>query len=279
MELAGAVGILTGASRGIGVYLAEELARKGVHLALAARSADDLERTAEKVRAWGVRAIAVPTDVSARADLENLLQRTSDELGDGDLLVNNAGVEMTGHFEDLDMDRIATTVETNLTAVMMLTRIVAPGMVARGRGHICNIASAAGKAARPYGSVYSATKHALVGFSWSLRAELQPRGVEVSVVCPGYVSDAGMFATREAHAGKPPPALKTCTPEEVARATIENIERNRAEVVVGPVLMKAADVFHALSPDLAIWVGRRGGLYDYLEREAMAGSTAPPRSE
>lgn len=268
MELSGTVGILTGASRGIGVLLAERLADKGVALALAARSPEGLETTAETIRARGGRAIVVPTDVTDRGALKNLVDRTTSELGDIGLLVNNAGVEMVGYFEGLDPDQIESTIATNLTATIMLTRMVVPQMIARRRGHVCNIASMAGKSARPYGVVYSATKHGVVGFSWGLRAELAPHGVEVSVICPGYVSEVGMFAERAGQAGKVPGALKIVSPQRVADSTIATIERNRPEAVIGPPLMRVADVFHALSPSFAIAVGRRSGIYRFLRREA-----------
>jgi short-subunit dehydrogenase len=268
MELRNSVGILTGASRGIGVHIAHALADNGVHLALAARSADALETTAEAVRARGVRAITVPADITNRADLEKLVERTTNELGPIDLLVNNAGREMVGYFERLDPDEIAGTIETNLLAPILLSRLVVPGMIERGRGHIVNIASAAAKVARPYGGVYSASKHGVVGFSWSLRAELAARGVEVTVVCPAYVTGEGMFAEREARAGKIPGPLRPVTPQKVAQETIKSIEKNRAEVVVGPLLAKTSDVFHAISPSLSMAIGRRTGLYGFLKREA-----------
>lgn len=103
MKLNGTVGILTGASRGIGLYIAETLARKGVNLALAARSAEDLEMTAKKVEAFGVRTIAVPTDVNKKTDLRRLVKRTSEELGPIDLLVNNAGVEGMVPFVEMEI--------------------------------------------------------------------------------------------------------------------------------------------------------------------------------
>ncbi len=265
MELSNTTGIVTGASRGIGVFIAEALADKGVSLALAARSADDLAHTAERITGRGIKAIAIPTDVTKREDLESLVERTTRELGPVDLLINNAGVEMVGYFERLDPDGIERAIHVNLTSLIFLTRLVVPSRIERGRGHVCNIASAAGKAARPYGSVYSATKHGVVGFSWSLRAELGTSGVEVSVVCPSYVSDVGMFARRDA--GKPPRALATCTPEEVARQVVKSIETNRAEVVVGSPIVRLSDVVHALSPDLAISIGKRGP-YRFLKREA-----------
>jgi short-subunit dehydrogenase len=158
----------------------------------------------------------------------------------------------------------------NLTALIQLTRLVLPEMIERRRGHICNIASAAGKVARPYATVYAATKHGVLGFSWSLRAEMAEHGVEVTAVCPGYVSGAGMFADRVKTLGvsQPPPALKAVTPEKVATETIKSIESNRADVVVGPLVLKVADVFHALSPDFAIGAARRSGSHKYVKREA-----------
>ena len=270
MELRGSVGILTGASRGIGTFLADALARKGVNLALAARSKDDLEAVAEKVRARGVKAIAVPTDVSNPAELEHLVARARAELGPIDLLVNNAGIEIPGYSEKLDLAAIDRGISVNLTALIQLTRLVLPEMVERRHGHVCNIASVAGKAARPYATVYAATKHGVIGFSWSLRAEMAEHGVEVSVICPGYVSDVGMFADRVEHldVGKPPPALKAVTPQKVAAETIKSIEKNRADVVIGPLVMKISDFVHALSPDFAIGVARKSGSYRYVKKEA-----------
>ena len=270
MDLRNSVGIVTGSSRGIGTFLADALARKGANLALAARSKDDLEVVADKVRAHGVKAIAVPTDVSSPAELEDLVARTRAELGPIDLLVNNAGIEIPGHSEKLELDAIDRAVSVNLTALIQLTRLVLPEMVERRHGHICNIASVAGKAARPYATVYAATKHGVIGFSWSLRAEMAEQGVEVSVICPGYVSDVGMFAdrVRNLEVGKPPRALRAVTPQKVAAETIKSIETNRADVVVGPVVMKVSDIAHALSPDFAIGVARKSGSYRYVKKEA-----------
>jgi uncharacterized protein len=270
MELRNSVGILTGASRGIGAELAKALAAKGVNLALAARSKDDLEQVAELVRAQGVKVAVIPTDVSNLGELEDLVSRTREELGPVDLLVNNAGIEMVGYSNELDPGQIAQVVQVNLTALIQLTRLVIPEMIERRRGHVCNIASAAGKIARPYATVYSATKHGVIGFSWSLRAELAEHGVEVSSVCPSYVSEVGMYADRSSAlaAGEPPKGVKPVTPREVVEETIKSIETNRADVVVGPLLAKIAGFVHALSPDTAIGIGRRGGVHRYMKKEA-----------
>jgi short-subunit dehydrogenase len=268
MELKGRVALITGASRGLGVRIADALAAEGAHLALAARTEESLIDTARRVERHGGKTLVAPADITDEDSLEALVERTTQELGPIDLLVNNAGIECVGYFEKLDPDLIEDTVETNLTGLMMLTRFVVPGMLERGRGQIVNVASAAGKAARPFGVVYSATKHAVVGFSWGLRAELEGRGVGVSVVCPSYVTGEGMFAEREARAGKVPAALKPVSADAVARAVVRAAVRNQAEVVVGPPLLKASDVFHAISPKAAMWVGRRSGLYRFTKREA-----------
>ena len=267
MELRSGVAIVTGASRGIGTYLAEALARRGLDLALAARSAEGLEKTAEAVRRIGARAITVPTDVMKTADLENLVRRASDELGPVDLLINNAGIERYTFFEDSEIDSIEAIMRTNVIAPQILTRLVIPGMVDRRRGHIVNISSVAGKTAVPFNIIYSSSKHALVGFSWSLREEMKRHGVGVSVICPGFVSDAGMYHDWSGGT-KPPKVAKTVPPEKVAAKTIEAIEKDKAEVVIAGGLLPLADVFAALSPEIPAVIGRKSGSYAYLEKEA-----------
>lgn len=267
MELHNRVAIVTGASRGIGVRVAEALAAKGVHLALAARSADDLQETVAQVQARGVRAIGVPTDVTDNDALQTLVDRTNTELGPPDLLVNNAGVQKVTRFEKVDPADIAWIINTNLIALEVLTRLVLPGMIERGRGHVCNIASLSGRTAYPYNTIYASSKHAVVGFSWSLREEMRPYGVEVSVVCPGFVSDEGMFARR--HPDDPPPRIaQMVSPTEVAVKTVQAIEKNKAEVIVTGGLGNVVDVFHALSPDATARIQRRSGFYDYMRDEA-----------
>lgn len=265
MELRNKVGILTGASRGLGVRFAEDLARKGVHLALAARSEGELKETEELVRRFGVKTIGVPTDVGRLDDLQTLVDRTTTELGPPDLLINNAGVEKYAHFHEVDLDVIERTLRVNLWAPEVLTRLVLPGMVERRSGHIVNIASVAGKTAVPYNAIYSSTKHALVGLSWSLREELRPYGIGVSVVCPGFVSEAGMFA-HWSQGEKPPSIVKSVTPEQVSARMINAIEKNKAEVIVARGLTKIVDVTHAISPAFTTSVARRTGSYKFLRR-------------
>lgn len=267
MQLDNTVAILTGASRGIGAHLADHLARRGVHLALAARTEDGLVDTGARVRASGVNAITVPTDVTRKTDLERLVERAAAELGPVDLVVNNAGIEHYERFEEIDPAVVEDIVATNVVAAMLLTRYVLPSMVERKRGHIVNMSSAAGKIAVPYNTTYSASKHALVGFSWSLREEMRPYGIGVSVICPGFVRNTGMAAS--SLRGKEPPRIAApVDPDDVANATIRAIEKNRPEVVVAGGLGKIADVCFAISPELSARVARRGGLYELLRKNA-----------
>ncbi len=263
MELRGTVGILTGASRGIGVQLAEALAERGADLALAARDEAGLEQTAARLERFGGRTITVPADVTRDADLRRLVQRTTDELGPPGLLVNNAGIETIAELQTIELDTIEAMIATNLTAAEKLTRLVIPGMVERRSGHVLNVSSASGKTGIPYYSVYASTKHGLVGFSWCLRAELARRGVGVSVLCPSFVGDTGMYADRSNNR-KPPRSLALVSAEQVAAAAVRAIEKNRAEVVVASGLTKVADVFYALSPDLAMKVARKMGVDAFL---------------
>ena len=265
MELRGTVGILTGASRGICERLAEQLAQRGVSLALAARSSDEITKLAARVRAMGIEAIAVPTDVTDRAALQTLVERTEAELGPPDLLINNAGVDSVEHFARMELDRIESMIATNVTGPELLARLVIPGMIERGRGHIVNISSTAGKTVPPFMTVYSSTKYAIAAFSWGLRLELAPHGIGVSAVYPHYVQDVGMFARRGT---RPPRAIGSVTVDDVVAKTIQAIEENKAEMVVAPGLIKIADVATALSIDGVISMAKRTGAYDFNKREA-----------
>ncbi|HVL65430.1 MAG TPA: SDR family NAD(P)-dependent oxidoreductase [Actinomycetota bacterium] len=267
MDLGGAVVVVTGASRGLGALIAEHFAARGTDLVLAARSAGGLEETAARVRALGRRAVCVPTDVMDAGERQMLVERAVDEMGKIDVLVNNAGIERYERFEREDPATIDAIVTTNLIAPLQLARLVLPGMIERRRGHIVNMASAAGKTAVPYNSTYGATKHALVGFSWSLREEMRPHGIGVSVVCPGFVTETGMAASW-LEGRRVPKVAGAIPPGRVAEATVRVVERNRAEAVVSAGLGKIADVSMAISPDFSMSVARRAGLYKLLRSGA-----------
>ncbi|MFN2590777.1 MAG: SDR family NAD(P)-dependent oxidoreductase [Actinomycetota bacterium] len=265
MELAGKVVVITGASRGIGADLARGFAEAGSRVALCARSTDQLEEVAESVRSLGAEAVVVPLDVEDRTSIQTAVERVRRDLGPIDVLVNNAGVDKVWSFADIAVDDIEWIVRVNLLGLLLTTRLVVPHMVERGRGHVVNMSSAAGLAPVPYGTVYSATKHAVVGFSRSLRIELASRGVAVSVVCPGYVVGEGMFADSGQEA---PRAAGAVTVGEVTAATLACVRKNKPEVVVAPVTNRVADLAVAISPSAFAAGMRRTGVVDFYRRWA-----------
>ena len=185
MKVSGARVLLTGATGGIGHALARALHEGGAQLLLTGRRLDVLTPLADEL---GARAI--PADLSVRDDVERLAV----EAADVDILIANAALPASGHLLDLSQAQIDTMLEVNLRAPIALARALAPAMVPRGRGHIVFISSLSGKAASPAASVYSAAKFGLRGFAHGARADLRGAGVGVSVILPGFVRDAGMFA-------------------------------------------------------------------------------------
>jgi short-subunit dehydrogenase len=246
-DLRGATAIVTGASRGIGVHIARALAREGVNLSLAARSGDELEQVRAEMAALGVRAIATVCDVTDPADRARLLERTVADLGPIDILINNAGIEVVAHFETTDEADLVRTLDVNLMAAMLLARAVVPGMLERGRGHVVNIASGAGKVGVPYGVAYSTSKHGMVGMVHALRAEYHGRPVGFSAVCPGFVTDVGMYASWGV---KAPKIAGSAKPEKVAAVVLACIVKNKAEVIVNTPPVRPLVVLHNIAPRL-----------------------------
>ena len=176
-ELAKRVVIITGASRGIGRYIAEALAAQGCHLVLAARDEAALQEVALGLQSdHGVEVATIRTDVSDRAQLDQLFEASKERFGAVDILVNNAGLERSEIFSDNDPDQTEMDLRVNVHAPIYLTRLALPEMLERNRCHVVNIASLAGLGGNPHGEAYVATKHALVGFTRALRASLKEGG-------------------------------------------------------------------------------------------------------
>ncbi len=259
LELAGCGALVTGASRGIGVTLAQALAKRGVRLVLSARDEAGLERVRAELAKSGAEVHVVPADVSEPAALALLVDRSRAALGAIDLLVNNAGVDSVSHFEDVRMEDLQRTLQVNLTAPMTLSRLVLPDMLTRQRGHIVNIASLAGLAPAAFSEAYCATKHGVVGFTRALRASLQAQGsaVSASAICPGFISDAGIYATQSVHYGvRAPGWLGTSPPDAVARAVLRAVERDIGEVVVSRIPMRPLLAVGSAFPRLIEWLTR-----------------------
>jgi short-subunit dehydrogenase len=265
-DLRGRTAVVTGASRGIGVYIARALAREGVNLSLAARSEEDLEAVRNQMSALGVEVIATRCDVTSADDRAHLLERTEAKLGPIDILVNNAGVETVAHFETADEDHLVRTIEVNLVSAMLLTRAVVPGMLERKRGHVVNIASGAGKVGVPYAVAYAASKHGLVGFTNSLRCEYHKNPVGFSVVCPALVSETGMYARWEDRGTRAPKIAGRASPDKVAAVVISCIRKNRSEVLVNTPPVRPLVVLANIAPGLTPRVMKLFGYSGTFER-------------
>lgn len=234
MTLAGRGAVVTGGSRGIGMAVARAFAGAGAAVVVAARTRDTIEAVATALRTAGARAWAVACDVTDPASVQALARAADTHLGHVDILVNNAGSSHSAPLRKTtlaDWNRILTV---NATSTFLCTQAFLPGMVERRWGRVVNIASVAGLGGGKYIAAYSASKHAVVGFTRSAAAEVAGTGVTVNAVCPGYV-DTDM--TRESVAriaaatGMPPEAAlraalettgqrRLVLPEEVARAVL-----------------------------------------------------------
>lgn len=250
--------LLTGATGGIGAAIARAFAERGASLVLSGRRAEVLEPLASEV---GGRAVVC--DLSDRGELERLVA----ESGDVDVLVANAANPASGALTELSQEEIDRMLEVNLRAPIALARSLAPAMISRGSGQMVFISSLAGKAASPASSIYSATKFGLRGFALGLREDLRPHGVGVSVVLPGFIRDAGMFADARVEL---PRGVGTRTPEQVAGAVIRAVERNRAELEVAPLGLRVGAGFASVAPELAAGLARRIGS-DRISSELAAG--------
>jgi short-subunit dehydrogenase len=237
--------LLTGASGGIGHAIARTIAARTADLVLTARRTEVLEPLAADL---GARVIGC--DLSSREDVARLIE----EAGRIDVLIANAALPASGLLSELTQPEIDRMLEVNLRAPIALARALAPGMVERRRGHLAFISSLSGKTASPASSVYSATKFGLRGFALGLREDLRPHGV--GVVLPGFVREAGMFADSQATL---PPGVGTRSPEEVARAVLSAIDRDRGEVVIAPLSMRIGASIGVVAPAFASAVSRRLG--------------------
>jgi short-subunit dehydrogenase len=274
MDLRDANVLLTGGSRGLGPHIARGLLTKGAKVVLTARSEEDLARVRSAL--GGHRVAVTPGDVTVSEDRRRIVADAEAAFGPIDVLVNNAGVEHIRRLVDLREEEIHETIAVNLESMIQMTRLVLPSMLERRRGHVMHMSSLAGKTVVPFNTVYAATKHAMVGFSLSLRAELRGSGVEVSVACPGWVVSEGVFSHR-VHQHVPRASGAGTTTEEVVEAVVRLIERNRPEAVVSGALPRISDIVMALSPRAYEAIAWRTGAYQELRKEAEAQASGEDR--
>jgi len=258
--------LITGASRGLGVYIARALAKEGVNLVLTARSAGGLEEVRAEINSYGVKAAIIPGDITKLDQIQSLAEEAGQKLGPIDILVNNAGIEISTPYEEFAPDDIQKIITLNLTVPMLLTRALLPGMLKRNRGHIVNISSLAGKAGFPTQTPYAASKAGLNMFTHSLRVELDGTGVSTSVICPGFVAEDGMYARMEERAGPAPKFLKPTTPEKVAEGVIRCIKKDISELTINPLPMKPMFMLQEAVPGIKTTLHKAFGSLDFAER-------------
>jgi short-subunit dehydrogenase len=250
VQLGGARALVTGATGGIGGAIARALHARGARLVLTGRREQQL---AELRASLGeARVELVPLDLAERDGPARLAEAA----GVVDVLVANAALPASGRVEDFTADEIDRALDVNLRAPIQLTRAVLPGMLERGSGHIVLVSSLAGKVATLRSAVYSATKFGLRGFAAGLREDAQQSGIGVTVIFPGFVSDAGFFAESGVRL---PRWVGTRTPEQVAAAVVRGIEQERAELDVAPLGLRVGTRLAELAPVTAARVQRRLG--------------------
>jgi short-subunit dehydrogenase len=249
MELNGATILLTGASGGLGRAIAEALDARGARLLLSGRRVDQLEELRERL---GGDAGCLPADLADRAAAAELAARA----GAVDVLVSNAALPASGRLDGFTPEEIDRALDVNLRAPVQLTRALLPGMIERGRGHVVIVSSLMGKVASVGAALYSSTKFGLRGFAAALREDLHLTDIGVTVISPGFVRDAGMFAESGA---KLPAFVGTVSPEQVAEAVVKGIERGRAEIDVAPLGLRAGTFAGSIAPVTVAKVQRRLG--------------------
>ncbi|SRR6266542_2056656 len=182
------IALVTGGGRGIGREIALAFAREGLSVAVAARDHARVAETAEAIRGLGVESLALELDVTDGAMVGDVCARVGAELGAIDVLVNNAGIAESASFGRTDPALWERHLRVNATGPYLCTREALPGMLARGWGRVINVASLAGLYGSAYVTAYTASKHALVGLTRALAAEVGGKGVTVNAICPGYVA-------------------------------------------------------------------------------------------
>lgn len=234
--------LITGAGSGIGKATALQLAECGALLILSDLNRESLHQTADEARRLGASVVDTHiVDVSDWDDMQAMAGKVRKQHGALDILVNNAGVGMAGDFLSTTIEDWRWVLGINVMGVVHGCKLFAPDMVASGRGHIVNLASAAGYYAAPDMTAYSASKHAVMGLSEALRAEMSEQGVGVSAICPGVIN-TGIVASSRMRGATEQAQEKLVSfyrkrnygPELVAEAILGAIQHNRAVVPVSP---------------------------------------------
>jgi short-subunit dehydrogenase len=262
MDPRGKTVLLTGATGGLGRAIAEALAARGATLVLSSRKAPELEQLASSLAGDGHRTVV--SDLAEEGEALRLLEAA----GEIDILVANAGLPASGRLDGFSQEEIGRALRVNLESPVRMARELVPRFAARDSGHLVFVSSISGKAATARASLYAATKFGLRGFAFCLREDLRGSGVGVSVISPGAIADAGMFADSGADA---PPLMGTGKPEHVAAAVVRAIEHNRGEITVAPIRQRLLSRIAINAPEISGRVA--GGTAARVADEIASGQT------
>lgn len=220
--------LITGATGGLGRAIARSVADKGASVIASSRKPEELEALIAELPGEGHRTLV--TDLAEEGAAEKLIA----DAGPIDVYVVNAALPASGYMNSFTSEQLHRALTVNLEAPIRSTHALLPELQKRGEGHIVYISSLAGRVASPGASIYNATKFGLRGFAMGLRQDFKGTGIGVSIVLPGFVRDAGMFADSGA---KSP--MGTATPEQVGDAVVRAIEQDKREIAVAPPQQRA----------------------------------------
>lgn len=259
--------LITGASQGCGKATALLFAKKGYNVVLSARQEDRLKEVANEIRSLGRSALALPTDVSDRQQVEELISKALDSFGYIDVLVNNAGVYLSGTLEETTQSDLQWLINTNFWGYVYTIKALLPHFMKRESGTIVNMIGLAGKISYPQASAYCASKHAVKGMTDSLRLDLEPLGIQVCGIYPNWIGSDLM--ERAVFRGNNKQDIRerctkmnnnlnsplASTPEDIAKVIWDAVKKKRAEVIVGSAV--AATEANRLFPKLTNWILRK----------------------
>jgi len=261
----GKVFIVTGASSGIGKAISIEAARQGADVAIAARNIDKLNNVAKVVEGFGVRCIAVQTDVSVKTDAENLINKTLEKFNKIDILVNNAGISMRAMFEKLELSVFEKVMNINFMGTVYCTKY-AIDHILKQKGTIVGVSSVSGFTPLPARTAYSSSKYAMYGFLTTLRIENIKRGLHVLITHPGFtesdIRKHALMADGSEQGDTPRNEEKMMTSEEVAIKILKAIKKKKRVQILN-LMGKASWILNKFFP---WWTHKQ--LYKGISKEA-----------
>jgi short-subunit dehydrogenase len=269
-DLQGRTALVTGASGGLGTHIARRLAREGMNVAVSGRREDALAQVVKELSALGIKAAAVPADLCELRTIDPLVEGVESALGPIDVLVNNAGVESVGAFTTYTREELTSMVNVNLTAPLLLTHRLTPGMLERGRGHVVFISSMAGKVGPAFSEPYAATKAGLVGLTQSLRAEYLDAPVGFSVVCPGFIAGDGMYERMVQEGHRSNRMMGETSTEKISDAVVRAIREDRGEILESGAPIRPMLALGQLAPGLVERAAPRFGITELFRKVAVA---------